>query len=111
MDIPITNAIAMIAMQISARFVQFNLTDAQKKLIQHPVTQSLLLLFMFFAASRKLLLSIVMMLLYYVIVFVLLNEKHSFNIYSRNWLLKEGFLDEDTVATLKDTYYKKVANL
>lgn len=111
MDLPIANALAMIGMQVGARFVQFNLTDAQKKLVQHPISQSLLLLFMFFAASRNIVLSLVMVGLYYVVVFVLLNESHMLNIYSRNWLMKEGFMEGDTVAALKEAYYKSVDKL
>jgi len=111
MDLSLANALAMITMQVSARFVQFNLTEAQKKLIQHPVSQSLLLLFMFFAASRKLFLSLGMVVLYYVVVFILLNEEHVLNIYSRQWLAKEGFIEGDSVATIKETYYKRVKTL
>lgn len=108
MDSTIANAITMISMQIGSRFIQFNLTSAQKKLIQHPISQSLLLLFLFYAVSRKLLLSIIMVLLYYFVIFILLNEKHPFNIYSRQWLLEEGFLEEDNITTLKDNYYKNI---
>lgn len=111
MDIPLANALAMITMQVSARFVQFNLTDAQKKLIQHPVSQSLLMLFMFYAASRNIMLSLLMVALYYGVVFVLLNESHALNIYSRRWLKQEGFLEGDAVATIKDNYYKRVKEI
>jgi len=111
MDAALVNAVTMISMQVGSRFIQFNLTTAQKKLIQHPVSQSLLLLFLFYAASRKLLLSIIMVVLYYFIVFILLNEHHPFNIYSRKWLMEEGFLEEDTVDHLKNNYYNNIKQL
>ena len=103
------NAIIMASMQIGSRFIQFNLTDAQKKLIQNPVSQSLLLLFMFYAASRRLVVSVVMVVLYYVVTFILLNEKHPLNIYSRKWLMREGFIDQ--VEDVKKVYYENIAKL
>jgi hypothetical protein len=111
MDSTLANAITMISMQIGSRFVQFNLTTAQKKLIQHPITQSLLLLFLFYAASRKLLLSIIMIIGYYLLIHILLNEQHPFNIYSRKWLMDEGFIDEDDLHHLKENYYTNVKKL
>jgi len=104
----LTPAIQMIFMQLSARFLQINLTDAQKKLIQHPVSQSVLLFFMFYVASRNILLSFGMVVLYYITITILLNEQNPFNLYSRPWLMKEGFLQEDTVETLKETYMENL---
>jgi hypothetical protein len=105
------NAITMMTVQIGSRFVQFDFTDAQKKLLQHPVAQSLILLFMFYSGTRNFMLSVLMVVAYYAIVFVLLNEKHPLNIYSREWLVKEGFMKEDSVSALKELYYDNIKKL
>ena len=105
------NAITMITVQVGSRFVQFDFTAAQKKLLQHPVSQSLILLFMFYSGSRNFILSILMVLSYYIIIFILLNEKHPLNIYSKEWLIKEGFVQSDSVNALKQVYYKNIDHL
>jgi hypothetical protein len=106
------NAIILMAMQVGGRFMQFSLTDAQKKLIQNPVSQSVLMLFMFYAVSRKVVLSVAMVAVYYMVTYVLLNEKHVLNIYSRKWLREEGFLGEEAGSEkVKENYYKNIQAL
>ena len=105
------NAITMITVQVGSRFMQFDFTAAQKKLLEHPISQSLILLFMFYSGSRNFILSILMVVSYYLIIFILLNEKHPLNIYSKNWLIKEGFIEKDSVNSLKQLYYKNINQL
>lgn len=111
LDIVFANALSIFFMQIGARFVQFRFTDAQKKIIEHPYTQCALLFAMFLASSRNILVSLFLVSIYYLIVQVLLNEVHPWNIYSKEWLQKEGFLEEDSVDKLKNSYFKNLQSL
>ena len=92
MDVFTTSTTALVS-QVGARHLSFQFTDAQKKLLQHPYGQMLILYTMFYISTRSLLLSGVLIILYIILVNVLLNENHSWNIFSREWLKKEGFLD------------------
>lgn len=107
----ITAAVQMICMQLSARFLQIQLTDAQKKLVQHPISQSVLLFFMFYVASHNLILSLLMVIAYYIAITILLNETHPMNIYSKPWLLREGFIKEDVIEGVKKKYIKSLEYL
>lgn len=95
MDVFATSTTALVS-QVGARQLTFQFTDAQKKLLQHPYGQMLILYTMFYISTRSLLLSAVLIILYIILVNVLLNENHSWNIFSREWLKKEGFLDNTT---------------
>lgn len=96
-DAAFINGITMLFMQLGSRNYQFQFTQAQQKLLKHPVTQVLLLVAMFYAPTRNIFLSILIVLLYYLVTYVLLNELHPLNLYSTSWLKKEGFIVEDAV--------------
>ena len=110
-DIALTNGLSMFFMQLGARNVQFQFTDAQKKILQHPYTQVFLMTAMFYAPTRNIVLSVLLVLLYYVATRILLNEVHPLNVYSKHWLAKEGFSSKDTVETLKNNYFTNLTKL
>lgn len=95
MDVLTTSTTALVS-QVGSRHLAFQFTDAQKKLLQHPIGQLLILYTMFYISTRSLLLSAVLIGIYILLINVLLNEKHSWNVLSRNWLKREGFLTSDT---------------
>jgi ABC-type multidrug transport system permease subunit len=96
-DAAFVNGITMLFMQLGSRNFKFNFTEAQQKLLAHPVSQVLLLTAMFYAPTRNIFLSIIIVALYYLVTYVLLNELHPLNLYSTNWLKKEGFKVEDAL--------------
>jgi hypothetical protein len=110
-DIALTNGLSMFFMQLGARNVQFQFTDAQKKILQHPYTQVFLMTAMFYAPTRNIVLSILLVLVYYVATRILLNEVHPLNIYSKRWLVREGFSSEDIVETMKKNYMSNLTTL
>jgi len=95
MDLLTTSTSALVS-QVGGRHLTFQFTNAQQKLLQHPYGQMFILYAMFYISTRSLILAAVLIVLYLILINVLLNEKHPFNIFSRNWLKKEGFLDENT---------------
>lgn len=96
-DAAFINGITMLFMQLGSRNFKFNFTEAQQKLMAHPVSQVLLLVAMFYAPTRNIFLSIIIVILYYLVTYVLLNELHPLNLYSTSWLKKEGFKVEDAL--------------
>lgn len=108
-NVALTNGITMLFMQLGSRNFNFNFTAAQKKLLQHPYVQIVLLIGMFYAPTRNILLSVLIVAIYYLVTTILLNEVHPFNIYSKNWLLQEGFLTTDEVKEIKENYQNRIA--
>lgn len=96
--------------QVGARHLIFNFTDVQKKVISHPVVQSLILLGMFYLSTRKLIFAIGLLIVYYLLLFVLVNEKHPMNIIPRKWLVAEGLIGADVKSPI-DLYYENVNKL
>lgn len=109
MDVFTTSTTALVS-QIGARQLTFDFTEAQKKLFQHPYGQMLILYTMFYISTRSLLLSAVLIVLYVFLVNVLLNEHHPWNIFSRDWLKKEGFLD-NSVPKRSQLYHENLRML
>lgn len=77
-------------MHVGARHISFEMTDAQKKLMQHPLVKGAVLCAMFFVTMRNIYLAVALTCVYFLMVMVLLNEKHALNIYSRPWLAANG---------------------
>jgi len=79
-------------MHTGSRHLSFSLTDGQKKLMQKPIAQMLVMFAMFYVSTRSVFWSVTLIAAYFVAVNILLNENHPFNIFSRDWLKKEGFI-------------------
>lgn len=106
MDVLATSTTALVS-QVGARHLTFQFTDAQKKLLQHPYGQLFILYIMFYISTRSLLLSAVLIILYMFLINILLNEHHPWNIFSREWLKKEGFISE-TVPKRSQMYHENL---
>jgi hypothetical protein len=84
---------AMFLMQIGSRHFVIELTEAQKKLIKHPLIQSLILFAMIYISTRNIHITGIIMFLCYVSVYILFNENHKYNLLSKRWLFTEGILN------------------
>ena len=87
----ITTAVAAFLMQVGARHISFDMTDAQRKLMQNPISKGVVLFAMFYITTKSIGLAAVLVLGYFIITMVLLNENHKYNLYSRPWLRQNGF--------------------
>lgn len=96
--------------QVGARHLVFNFSSVQKKIITHPVTQSMILFGMFYLSTRKLVFAIGLLVIYYLLMFVLANEDHPFNIIPRKLLISEGLLAPTEKSPI-DMYYDNVNKL
>lgn len=95
--------------QVGARQLQFQWTDAQKRLVYHPITQALFLFALFFLTTRSALWALAIVATYYLLVKVLLNETHPYNVLPRDWLKAEGFLAEEPGSV--ELYYQNMPRI
>ena len=84
-----------------------NLTNAQKELVDHPLSKLVILFGLFYITTRHLMWSIILLILYYVLIYVLLNETHPMNVLSPKWLVDKGYIQEHTPSkwNLIDLYF------
>lgn len=107
---PISIASAFL-MHTGARHLQFDLTNAQKKLIAHPISKMILLGAMFYVSTKSLVWSVVLIAIYGVTINILLNEQHMLNIFSRSWLQEQGFLSRKLDRDPVELYMRNLAKL
>lgn len=95
-------ALAVVAfmMNVGARHITFDMTEAQRKFMQHPAVKGGVLFSMFLVTTRKVTVAIVLTLAYFLIIHILLNENHEYNMFSRPWLVSNGFATQvhDSIA-------------
>lgn len=96
--------------QVGARHLVFNFSNVQKKVISHPLTQSMILFGMFYLSTRSLIFAFGLLILYYVVLFVLINEQHPLNVIPRQWLVAEGIVAKDSKSPI-DLYYDNINKL
>jgi hypothetical protein len=111
LDPALPTVLAIFFMNVGGRFITLPLTDAQKKLLQHPAFTAIVLVSIFYIATRNFTLSVIMVTTLYVFLFVLLNEHQTFNIYSQTWLVREGLVPSSPAETLLDRYQKNQEKL
>lgn len=97
--------------QIGGRFLKFDLTKAQEKLIQNKVVQACILFAITFIASKNIITSIIVVLVAHICMYILFNENSRFNILSKKWLHSEKLIENTRFSSLKDIYYNNIKNV
>ena len=110
MDPILLNSVSVFLVQIGSRFLSFNFTDAQKRMIQHPWVQSFILFALFYVSTRNVVVSLGLLMVYYLCLYFLLNEQSKYNIYDKRWLIQEGFQKTSLVDKTKE-YYENIKNI
>jgi len=106
--------ITLILVQIGGRFLKLDLTEMQKKLINHPIIQGIILLAIIFFTTKNLLLSILIVAFVFLLLQILLNENHKYNLLPRKWLLEQDENIDSSIKSIKDIYkenIKKMTNI
>jgi hypothetical protein len=101
--------ISMILMQIGARYLDLELTEFQRQIIKNRLVQAIILFGIIYIPVRDIKKTILIVFLIYLIIYVLLNENHRFNIYSKKWLYTEGIIKE--YIDFKDKYYMNLKKI
>jgi hypothetical protein len=103
-------AFAALMTQVGGRHVVFNFTEAQKKLFAHPLTQQVILFGMFYFSTRRILVAAGILIVYNLAISIFLNESHPLNLFSRDWLVREGFQNGEDKSSV-DMYLENIAKL
>jgi len=101
--------LSLVIMNIGAKFLDIKLTDFQQKIIKNHIVQGIILFSMVYIGIRDILKSIIIVFMIYLLIYVLLNEKHQFNIYSKRLLYNEGIIQNYN--NIKDKYYLNIAKI
>lgn len=101
--------ISLVLMQVGAKYLDLQLTEFQKKIIKNNLIQAIILFGIVYIPVRDIIKSILIVCLIYLIIYVLFNENHKFNIYSKKWLYNEGIIKE--YDDIKNKYYEKISKL
>lgn len=101
--------ISLILMQIGAKYLDLELTDFQKRLIKNNIVQAIILFGIIYIPVRDVIKTFLIVCLIYLIIYVLFNENHKMNIYSKKWLYNEGIIKE--YENIKDKYYEKIKKI
>lgn len=99
-------SITFIMSQFAQRYIRFEITKGQEKLISEKATQSILYFAAIFFSTRNIGLSIFIWILTLLLLKVLLNEEHKYNILPKNWLFQNNFINE--YKSDKNTYLENI---
>lgn len=101
----------LLLVQVGGRFLKFELTKAQEKLIQNSIVQAIILFAIIFITTRNFITSILIVALVNISIHILFNENSRYNILSKKWLKNEKLLKDDKLTSLKDIYYRNIHNV
>jgi len=100
---------SIILMQVGARHLELGLTDFQKKLLKNNIIQAIILFGIVYIPVRDIFKTFFIVCAIYLLIHVFLNEKHRYNVFSKQWLYAEGIIKE--YKNIKDSYYKNLSKL
>jgi len=100
---------SVILMQIGAKYLDLELTDFQKKLLKNNIVQGIILFGIIYLPVRDILKTSIIVFLIYLIIHVLLNEKHKYNVFSKQWLHAQGIIKN--YIDIKKKYYDNISKL
>jgi len=101
----------LILVQFGGRYLKIELTQAQQKIINNSIFQTILLFSIIFMATKSLAKSVIIVSLLYIFINVLLNENNKYNVLSKKWLIKEKILKNTNIKSLKDIYKKNIEHI
>jgi len=101
--------ISLVLMQVGAKYLDLQLTDFQKKIIKNNFVQAVILFGIVYIPVRDVIKTTLIVALIYLIIYVLFNENHKLNIYSKKWLFNEGIIKE--YEDIKNKYYEKISKI
>jgi hypothetical protein len=103
--------LAAFIMHSGARHINFELTDAQKKLLSTPFSKAVILSALFYISTRSIKWTGILLGTYYIAIHMLLNENHPLNIFSPGWLLAQGFVEKNSEDKSYTDLYVKNLNM
>lgn len=104
--------VMFILVQIGGRFLKFELTKAQERIIQNNIVQTLILFAIVLIATKDFVTTIIIVSVTYICINILFNENHRYNVLSKKWLHNENIIILDSKnISLKEKYYNNIKNI
>jgi len=101
--------LSVVLIQIGARHIDLELTDFQKKLLKNKIIQAIILFGLIYIPIRDIKKTIIILLMIYLIIYVIFNENHNYNLFSKRYLYNEGIITKFN--DIKQKYYNNLTNL
>jgi hypothetical protein len=101
----------LILVQIGGRYLKIDLTNAQQKIINEPLFQAILLFSVIFMATKNFIISITIVAIVYLFVYILFNENHKYNLFSKKWLINEKLIDNINDISMKNLYLSNISKV
>ena len=76
------NLFAIFLMQLANRYMKFDLTENQEKLMMHPFTQVAMYTSVVYLTTRNIPITLLVIFISYTCIYILFNEKHHLNLIS-----------------------------
>ena len=100
---------SIILMQIGARYLDLDLTPFQKNLLKNKIIQTIILFGIIYIPIRDLKRSLLILILIYLIIYVLFNENHNYNLFSKKFLFNKGIIKQ--YDDIKKKYYLNLSKI
>ena len=100
--------LSVVLIQIGARHLDLELTDFQKKLLKNKIIQGIILFGLIYIPIRDIKKTLIVMLMIYLIVYVIFNENHNYNLFSKRYLYNKGIINKFN--DIKQNYYNNLKN-
>jgi len=100
-------SIAIIISQVAGKYLKYDITKAQEKILTHPFMQFVMYFCIIYFSTKNIPLSLIIVLVSFILLHVLLNENHKYNILSPVWLYEEKIIKEEVVSQ-KDVYKQNI---
>ena len=82
---PLMSMFATLMMHVGSRYLSFQLTPAQERMLKSPLVQNCILISAFYVTTRSLVMSTMMFCAYLLFIKVLFNETHQWNIVPKSY--------------------------
>lgn len=76
--------LSIAVIQIGSRHLSLNLTEYQKRMLQHPLTQMIILFSLVYVSTKDLKTSLIVVTLIYVSIHIIFNDENEFSIVMRD---------------------------
>lgn len=97
----------IIFMHIGGRFLKFNVTPVQEKLLENKITQAIIFYSLLVFSTKSLIKGFIILVISYLLLYILLNEKSNYNLISKKWLIDNKFIiKKDNYESNIDIYKK-----
>jgi hypothetical protein len=102
-------SISVLFFQIGSRYLKFDITKTQAKILHHPYTQLILYASIVYYSTRSVVNTIIVVVMTYLFIYILFNENNEYNILPSKLLYEENI--SNTLVSYRENYKKNFERL